>query len=153
MKQHLIACLIGGIVSGAVAFGVTRYAAPPAAEHIVTSYAPRAAWDGLSQTEIDRLTGILDNLPKHPVAIFCSHLCEELALDFDNAFESAHWESGIERPLVDSNVGINVGPAENPDAQALADAIAAATSGRLTPGIIAGRLGGDRLAIVISRKK
>jgi hypothetical protein len=156
-------CLLAGVISGVVAWGVLRFerSAPVNRAQI---------WEGLSQDEIDGLTASLAKVPKHPVAIFCSHLCDGLALDFDNAFESAHWDSGIERPLIDTNAGINVccvAPAKdsddeatvatkdahNEDVQALAAAIGRATAHRLEPGLIEGRIDGDRLAVVISRKK
>jgi hypothetical protein len=162
--KHLFTCLLAGIVSGAVAWGVLRYVpqAPPPLRAQV--------WEGLSQDEVNRLTAMLAKVPRHPVAILCSHLCDDLAIDFDNAFESAHWESGIERPLVDTNTGINVccvspardtddradiaaRDAHNEDVQALAAAIGRATAHRLEPGLIEGRIDGDRLAVVISRKK
>lgn len=110
------------------------------------------AWGEMSQGEINRLSDILSKLPKREVAIFCmDRNCDDLALDFDNAFETAHWTSGIERPLVDTNTGINVGPNDE-DGRVLAAAIESATEGRIKPGLVQTSLIGGRMALVISKR-
>jgi hypothetical protein len=124
---------------------------------IVLTHAPRqrvasSSWGELSQGEIDALTAILAKRAPHDVAIFCfDRGCDDIALDFDNALESAHWQSQIERPLVSSNVGIGVGPNNN-DARALAAAISTATKGRLQPGLIEADVNPGRLVLDIGRK-
>jgi hypothetical protein len=144
--------VIAGITAASVAAFVPTWrdaSALPDAVKTVWVARPHV-WEGLSQPEVDALTQALAGIEKHPVAIFCQHGCDDLALDFDNAFESAHWESGIEHPLIDDNVGLNVAPISEAGA-ALAHAIAQATHGRLTPRLIDAQIG-DRLAVVISRK-
>lgn len=109
------------------------------------------AWGELSQPEIDALTATLKGIKPKEVAIFCaSRNCDDMALDFDNAFESAHWVSGIERPLVDSNTGVSVGP-DDEDGRTLAAAIESATKGRIKPNVVASHLIGGRMAIIISK--
>lgn len=112
------------------------------------------AWDGLDQFEVDGLTRLLKlkSIEKREVAIFCAHdaECGEIALDFENALESANWECGIERPITDTNVGINVAP-NSVAGRELAAAINAATSMRYKVGLVDADIG-DRLAIIISKK-
>jgi hypothetical protein len=153
-RHHVIAGIISAVVSSLIVGGV--HLATPAQQLVVTqSGKPNPnAWGELSQVEVDALTMILKSMPtKYEVGIFCATKdCEDLALDFDNAFESAHWKSGVERPLMDSNFGINVGP---PDAagKALANAIDKATAGRIKPGLLPAQiLGENRLVLVISKK-
>jgi hypothetical protein len=119
------------------------------------------AWQPLEQVEIDKLAEILGKRRSREVSIFCGgSYCDDLALDFDDAFGTAHWESAIERPASDANVGISVGPNDD-DGKALADAILIATGGRLSPKLIGANLLGHhpgtsdpapRLALVISKK-
>lgn len=112
-----------------------------------------AAWGNLEQREIDALTAELRKLPaKSEVAIFCQHGCDDMAIDFENALESAKWSCGIERPLYDTNRGINVAP-DSEQGRALRDAIEKATGGRLKVGMVEGEIDQPgRLAIIISRK-
>lgn len=148
MKQHLITAFVAGTVAIAATVGTHNLTAPPAAIH----KASPSTWEGLEQFEIDSLTHVLQGLPPHDVAIFCSHGCDDLALDFDNALESAHWRSRVERPLLDDNAGLSVGP-DNEDGRMLRNAIFAATHGRLDPKMIDAKLLEGRLALVISRKR
>jgi hypothetical protein len=154
MKQHIITAAVA--LTTAIGGTVAVHKLSPAPAPIVVTHAGKPlpnAWGELSQAEVDALTGILKTMKPAEVAIFCaSRDCEDIALDFDNAFESAHWVSGIERPLVDSNTGINVGP-DDEDGKVLAAAIESATNGRIKPGLIASHLLGDRRALVISRPK
>jgi hypothetical protein len=54
-----------------------------------------------------------------------------IKFDFDNAFETAHWETKLEAPFIDDTIGIGTSSPE------LMDAINGATSGRLKAHIIA----------------
>lgn len=110
-----------------------------------------ASWGDLDQKEVDALTVELGKLPKAEVAIFCSDVnCEEIAADFENSLESAKWDCAIERPLLNTNIGIGVTP-NNASGRALAGAINRATDGRLKVGLIEGSLQPGRLAIVIGK--
>jgi hypothetical protein len=106
------------------------------------------AWGELEQSEVDALQKLLEAMPKQPVTIFCSDdNCRDITLDFDNAFESAKWETDIQRPFVDESKGIWT------SSEALADAIRKATGGRLTASIL-GQEWTDktRIALAIGRK-
>lgn len=108
-------------------------------------------WGLLRQAEVDALTKKLAGLEKRPVVIFCTLDCSGMALDFDNAFESAKWASDIERPAIDTNVGINVAP-DDAYGKAMAALINDATGGRFNVGTIPGSLDGNKAAVVISKK-
>lgn len=152
MNQHLKMASIAGAVAGTLLLG-DHAVFPPKPAPIVSASGKVLpnAWGELSQAEIDSLTKVLATMKPREVAIFCADRnCDDMALDFDNAFESAHWVSGIERPLVDTNSGINVGP-DDADGILLAAAIESATNGRIKPGLIPSHLIGNRLALVISR--
>lgn len=66
----------------------------PAAQHRA-----KRRWAEMSQKEIDDLTSTLKAVAKTrgaPVMIVCKDpMCEDLALNLDNAFESARWKSEI----------------------------------------------------------
>lgn len=125
----------------------------------VTRSSPNV-WETLTQKEVDALTAELKKpeLTKGPVSIFCSDSnCDDLALDFDNAFESAGWSSGIERPLSDTNVGINVAricgkDSCDPRGGILQAAIVRATDGKIVPGLVTMQGDPGRLAVILSRK-
>lgn len=64
-----------------------------------------SAWNDLDQSEVDALTmrlkAIIDG--RKPVQIVCADrsLCGDLALDLENAFESARWPVSIVAPFTD----------------------------------------------------
>lgn len=91
-----------------------------------------ASWGDLDQKEIDVLSEALKALPKTQLVIFCENdaLCGDMQLDFDNAFETAHWDTRLEKPLTDDTIGIGTSRED------LRAAIAAATNGRLPVKII-----------------
>jgi len=78
---------------GSIAFGESA-ASSPAAQHRA-----KRKWAEMSQKEIDDLTATLKMVEKTrgaPVTIVCKDpMCEDLALNLDNAFESARWKSEI----------------------------------------------------------
>lgn len=120
-----------------------------------TRHAPLIAWGELGQAEIDAITAKLNAgaAPKKPVLIVCAdHNCEDLALDLENAFESAHWETSSDKPLLDSLVGVHVASPDNDAATALAAALEAAVDHRFTVATIAPNFKEDRYALVISKK-
>lgn len=90
-------------------------------------------WGELDQKEIDALAKALNVLDKTtPLTIFCEEdsKCGDLQLDFDNAFESAHWDTKLERPLIDDTIGIAT------SSPAIMFAINEATNGRLAVKLI-----------------
>lgn len=92
------------------------------------------AWGDLAQPEVDALTAALKAIAPAPLVIFCQadEKCGDMALDFENAFESAKWkEVRQEAPLIDDTFGV---AASRED---LVKAINDATSGRLKAKLIA----------------
>lgn len=106
-----------------------------------------AQWGELDQKEVDALSELLKGIPKFPLTIFCveDSRCGDLQLDFDNAFETAHWETRLEKPLIDDTAGIAT------SSQLLRDAIDEATSKRFNVGIIPKN--GPRDFLVIGNKQ
>ena len=160
MHPHLASALIAAVVAGLVGLGVVNYAPKPAKPNTVTVVAPpgtslksvsraaAAAWGELEQAEVDALTALLKPVAeKTPVVIFCleESKCGDMALDFENAFESAKWPVAQERPLADDTVGIGTSDAN------LAALIEQATAGRLKPKAISANMK-DRVALVIGKK-
>ncbi|OYU91875.1 MAG: hypothetical protein CFE29_03225 [Bradyrhizobiaceae bacterium PARB1] len=105
-------------------------------------------WGELEQAEVDALQKKLEAIPKLPVTIFCSNEnCRNIVLDFDNAFESAKWQTDIQKPFSDAAKGIWT------SSQDLADAIRDATNGRLTASILGPEWDDKtRIALAIGRK-
>lgn len=65
-------------------------------------------WPDLEQAKVDGLTAALGKAPKRKVLILCKDKadCGDLALDLENAFESAKWDVRVEQPLMDDTVGV-----------------------------------------------
>lgn len=145
------AAVVSGVIAGGAFVGAKHFEKPANITKIVRPESPNV-WGELEQTEVDALTAALGKLPKRDVAIFCLRGCGDLALSFDNAFESSHWNSGVEAPLTDDTVGIKVGPSDDPDARKLADAITTATAGRMRPELVDAHIIENRLVLVIGRK-
>lgn len=87
----------------------------------------RLKWGEMEQKEIDELTAALKKIKdKKPTAIVCKDpMCEDLALNLDNAFESAKWKSEI---VIGTVFGVPEGFSVS--SKWLADAINDATYGR-----------------------
>lgn len=92
-----------------------------------------AQWGDLDQKEVDALAITLKSLPKAPLTIFCEDdsKCGDMQLSFDNAFETAHWDTKLEKPMIDDTFGIGTSRED------LRQAINEATGGRLAVKIIA----------------
>lgn len=127
-------------VSAAAAGGITHYVGKPAPTEtktivvqkgdVMSKSERRAAeqsWGDLAQTEVDALSAQLKKMPSRQVIVFCESepRCGDMALDFENALETAKWKVDVQRPAWDDTRGIG---ATSPD---LVDAIKAATNGRL----------------------
>jgi hypothetical protein len=68
-----------------------------------------ASWGEMDQKEVNALSKALEVMGKDtPVTIFCEsdQKCGDLQMDFENAFETAHWQTKLERPLIDDTIGI-----------------------------------------------
>lgn len=59
-------------------------------------------WASLPQEAIDGLSANLAHRPKQHVVIYCGGAnCQELALDLENAFETAHWVADFLVPVIE----------------------------------------------------
>jgi hypothetical protein len=159
MRQHIVPALIAALVASGVGYGAAVSFKPkpiivkpqttvisrsipatgPMTNDQASAYLSRSekrqlatSWGELDQKEIDALSAALKNIPKSPLVIFCEDdsKCGDMQLDFDNAFETAHWDTKLEKPWADTTTGIAVSTGE------LRDAINVATSGRLNVKII-----------------
>lgn len=147
-KSHVIVATVAAALAAGGSSLIVHRAAPPPAVHARST----STWAELTQAQVDALAAALREMPPRDVAIICQRGCDDLALSFDNAFESAHWNSGIEVPLVDDTVGVSVGP-DDTDGRALARAIHDATGGAVSPKMVDARLLEHRIALVIGRKR
>lgn len=102
-----------------------------------------AQWGDLDQKEVDAITAGIKGLPKTPLTIFCEddYKCGDMQLAFDNAFETDHWDTKLEKPLIDDTVGVATSRED------LRKAIDDATGGRLAVKIIAKNAPYDVLVI------
>lgn len=152
LHNTVTAAVVAAVIGGGVVVAGRHMDQPgPTITKIVRPESPNV-WAELEQSEVDALTAALGKIPKRDIAIFCLRGCGDLALSFDNAFESAHLASQVETPLIDDNVGIKVGPADDPDARKLGDAITTATAGRIRPELIEAHIVENRLVLVLGRK-
>lgn len=109
MKQHIIPSIVASVVASAAAFGFVHVVHKPVVS-VVNSVSQkpisdrkaellaRTVWPEMDQVSIDKLTAKLKDLPgDHRVTIFCVEegKCADLAMNLDNAFESAHWQSDV----------------------------------------------------------
>lgn len=103
----------------------TPKAEAPKADDRRAAQRSKYVWNGLAQPQIDALTKELKG-QKLSVIIFCTDqsLCGDLALDFDNAFESAGLTSQVVKPFMDDTQGLST------TSKVLADAIGKATGMR-----------------------
>lgn len=157
MNHTVINYVIGAVAIGLAGTGVYMAQQPKQVERVFVGQSAGAntIWGALTQPEVDAITAGLKRLKKRQVAILCSVDCSGLALDLDNAFESAKWESGIEQLVVDENRGINVvvGKSSTDESRQLLELLNGATGGRFSIGAIDGKIDNpDRLAVVISRR-
>lgn len=105
-----------------------------------------AKWEELEQSAVDAITAALGKLDKRPVTIFCKDKadCGDLALDLENAFESAHWIVDVQQPLLDETKGIGCSDV------AVAELIAKATGLRVS--VINAAYKDNRVALVLGKK-
>lgn len=78
----------------------------------------RYVWPGLEQKQVDALTAAVKGMKfEQGIVIFCADdsRCGDLALDFDNAFESAKLKSSIEKPFIDNTTGLGASSQELAD--------------------------------------
>jgi hypothetical protein len=107
---HLTSGLVGAITAGAI-FVAAPYVVPSKVEvRTATQKVVRNAWPELAQDRVDALTAALGKIEKRPVTIICANQmwCAALQLDFDNAFESAHWTTSFDTLIFGDVNGITV---------------------------------------------
>jgi hypothetical protein len=117
MRQHLIPSLVASVIASCAAVGFVHVTRAPEVTHIVTAPAgavspakaahlAKTVWPELTQAQVDALTAAVKG-NKGKVTIFCidDAKCGDIALNLDNAFESAHWESLVRNsPMVPPGV-------------------------------------------------
>jgi hypothetical protein len=154
-SQIALTVALAAATAGGVGYAMHRSAVALApVTHITTldagSKAARRAlastWADLAQAEIDALGAWLKALPSANVTIFCADeaKCGDLQADFENALETAHWPVKLEKPMIDTTVGLSTSSVD------LKNAIAAATQGRLNAKLIP--VTAPYFALVIGRK-
>jgi hypothetical protein len=113
MREHVIPSIVASLVAVAASVGYLSVTRAPVVTRVVTAPAgtvspakaqrmARTIWPELSQAEIDDLTTKLKDKPGE-VTIFCleDSKCGDLALNLENAFESAHWKTTVQNsPMV-----------------------------------------------------
>lgn len=117
MRQHIVPSIVASIVASMIGAGVAYYAKPT--QVVVHTKAGeqgtrKTEWPELSQTEVDAITAALETAPqggvKPKITIFCVEQarCGDLALNFDNALESAHFETEMKfSPAIDPGLTAN----------------------------------------------
>lgn len=129
MKEHIIPSIVASVVACGVAVGAVLLVHKPVSVVTYAGSRPMTArkaqlvaktvWPEMEQSDIDKLTATVKDLPgEHRVTIFCIEetKCGDLALNLDNAFETAHWESDIvDYPMI--------GPGISSSSQPLVDAL------------------------------
>jgi hypothetical protein len=107
MREHLIPSIVASVIACAAALGFSQITKPIQVTHVITAPAgatspakaqrlAKTVWPELPQTEIDALTLKLKDKPGQ-VTILCldDSKCGDLALNLENAFESAHWQTTV----------------------------------------------------------
>lgn len=109
MKEHIIPSIVASVLACGVAVGavavwhkpvsVVSYIGSKPMTARKASLVAKTTWPEMDQANIDKLTAAVKDLPgEHRVTIFCieESKCGDLALNLDNAFESAHWQSDVQ---------------------------------------------------------
>jgi hypothetical protein len=109
MREHIIPSIVASVIASGAAIGFVHLAHKPVV-NVVNSVSTKpvsdqkaaqlakTVWPEMAQSDIDKLTAAVKDLPGlHRVTIFCVEegKCGDLALNLDNAFESAHWQSDV----------------------------------------------------------
>lgn len=115
-RGHIISSIVGASLALASFFGI-QYAMPPEKVKVVsatTQREVRGAWPEMTQTQVDALTAALKKTQTRKVTLVCIReaLCGGLLLDFDNAFESAHFDTQLDTLVFGDARGILVSDPE-----------------------------------------
>ncbi len=135
MRQHIIAGAVGAAASLLASFGYDALVRQPAAPAQISAARAKhnaaVVWPELSQAQVDALTVELKKLGEgRPLMIFCADdsRCGDIALNIDNAAETAHWKSEVKRSGA-------LPPGFNVSSRELAEAFTQATGGMLRPNV------------------
>lgn len=133
MKDHIIHGAIAAVVAASIAGGIAHYAPVKQVAHSVQ--ASKHAWPDLTDDEKAAIAAVLKTVPPGvKFDIVCNDgACTDLALDIDDALETAGLDSSLDRSLgpLGYGVGIQVNEADLEAAQAAARALRSGTQGRL----------------------
>lgn len=114
MRQYVIPTLIATVVASAVSLWATSQFKLGDSRVVMRTVKERSpqvqarAWPSLLQIQVDAMSVALKDtnaakMTKKPVIIYCSGAdCEDLAFDFENALETAHWKVDKLVPVLDS---------------------------------------------------
>lgn len=121
----------------------------------VTVAASKHAWPDLNQDETIAIGEALSTLKDAHVNIFCNDAaCNDLAHDLDDAMQIAGANSSLEHSVNAMGSGFAVLTAEGDDrARAVANAIKAATAGRLDPEVRHGASAAGAIQIAIGKRQ
>ena len=116
MRQHIVPSIVASLVATGAAVGFVQVTHAPQISVVAApagsvsaakaAHLARTVWPELAQADIDRLTAAVKADPGE-VTIFCVEdtKCGDLALNLDNAFESAHWTSKVvDYPLIQPGI-------------------------------------------------
>jgi hypothetical protein len=108
MKQHIIPSIVASLIASAAAIGFVHLKHAPQVNVVSAPAGPvspakaahlaKTVWPEMEQADIDALSAALKNMTgSKKVLIFCveESKCGDLALNLDNAFETAHWQTDI----------------------------------------------------------
>jgi hypothetical protein len=108
MKQHIVPSIVASVVASMAAFGAAHYVVPPPViKHIQlqgkAAHENARVWPQLEQKQIDAITAALRKIKPRAVVIYCDGgNCDDVALDFENALESAHWSTDRLVPIMEA---------------------------------------------------
>lgn len=160
LKKHAAPAVVAALV-GALA-GAGSQHLMPTKERVVEKqtqvrvFISKHAWPDLTQDETIALGENLKTVLKGVnVTIFCNDsTCDSLAHDLDDAMQIADVGSTLERSVTPIGAGFSiVGPQGDQRAVQVADAIKAATSGKLTPQVRSQAIPGGSLLIAIGNRQ
>lgn len=116
MRQHIIPSIVASVIASGAAIGFVHLRHAPVV-HVVAAgpvsdakaaHLAKTVWPEMAQADIDALTAaVKDMTGTRKVMIFCveDSKCGDLALNLDNAFESAHWVSNVvDYPMIQPGI-------------------------------------------------
>jgi hypothetical protein len=110
--RHLFTILVAALAGALAGFGTTHFTRPPAVTTIVAAPMSGASnlmsdakvrrieattWPEMTQKQVDAVTVGAKQIGQKTVTVFCydDAKCSDLALNLENAFETAHWKVDV----------------------------------------------------------